>query len=115
MSAWGVLLLCGALAGPRSAPGQDTHALLETLLSNEQGASAHRGRYEYRNEERSDRTGGHLWLEKVVETPEGRVRMLLAEDGHPLSPERVGAERGRLAADVKGSCRVHEARGFAGE
>ena len=79
---------------------QDARALLSTLLGNEQGASAHRGRYFYMSEERSDRTGGRLWTEKVVETPQGRVRMLVAEDGQPISAQRVAAERARLAEDA---------------
>ena len=52
------------------------------------------------NEERSDRTGFHVWQEKVVETPLGRVRILLQEDGKPLSGDRAAAERSRLAADA---------------
>jgi hypothetical protein len=63
-------------------------------MSNEELAGLHRDHYAYLSKERSDRTGGHLWTEKVVETN------LLAEDGQPLSPERVGQERGRLAAIV---------------
>jgi hypothetical protein len=98
-----LLLACGwGGLGPGLGQGwaQDVHVLLTTLLSNEQGASAHRGRYTYMSEERSDRTGGHLWTERVVETPQGRVRLLLAEDGQPLSPQRAAAERARLAQDA---------------
>jgi hypothetical protein len=51
----------------------------------------------YMSEERSERTGEHLWHERVVETSVGKVRLLLAEDGKPLSPERAAAERARLA------------------
>ncbi len=54
----------------------------------------------YLSQERSDRTGGHLWKEKVVETNAGTVRMLIAEDGKPLNPERLGRERARLAAII---------------
>ncbi len=98
MKVWmvGALLLMAA----GMARGQDAHTLLTTLLENEQGASAHRGRYSYMNEERSDRTGGKLWTEKVVETPVGRVRLLVAEDGQPLNEARTIAERNRLANDV---------------
>jgi hypothetical protein len=49
------------------------------------------------SEERSERTGGHLWTERVVETAMGKVRLLVAEDGKPLSAERQAAERARLA------------------
>jgi hypothetical protein len=79
---------------------QDAHKLLATLVDNEQGASLHRGRYQYMSEERSDRTNGHLWTEKVVETPAGRVRLLLQEDGQPISEARTAAERNRLASDA---------------
>jgi hypothetical protein len=92
--AWALLLVAGV------GRAQDSHTLLATLLANEQGASAHRGRYFYMNEEWSDRTGGHLWTERVVETPVGRVRLLVAEDGQPLGEARAEAERRRLANDV---------------
>jgi hypothetical protein len=92
------LLLAFGAGGVGQA--QDSRALLTTLLANEQGASAHRGHYFYMNEERSDRTGGRLWLEKVVETVPGRVRMLVAEDGQPLNADRLAAEKARLAEDA---------------
>jgi hypothetical protein len=74
--------------------------IVSTLLTNEQNASKHRDHYEYISNERSERTGGHLWTEKVVETDTGKIRMLIAEDGNPLSPEQIAEERGRLAAIV---------------
>ena len=94
----GWVVVAAGLVG--TARAQDAHELLTVLLRNEEGASAHRGHYEYMSEERSDRTGGRLWREKVVETPVGRVRFLLAEDGQPIDADRVAAERGRLAQDV---------------
>ena len=74
--------------------------IITTMLANEDAAALHKDHYEYLSQERSERTGGHLWTEKVVETDAGKVRMLLAEDGTPLSPERVAEERGRLAEIV---------------
>ena len=74
--------------------------IVTTVMSNEESAGLHRDHYAYISNERSDRTGGHLWTEKVVETNAGKVRFLLDEDGQPLSPDRVGQERGRLAAIV---------------
>ena len=53
-------------------------------------------KYMYLSEERSERTGGHLWNERVVETAMGKVRLLLAEDGKPLSAERQAAEKPKL-------------------
>jgi hypothetical protein len=70
------------------------------MLANENSASLHRDHYSYISKERSERTGGHLWTEKVVETDVGKVRILIEEDGQPLSPERASQERGRLAAIV---------------
>jgi len=80
--------------------GADAKQIVATMLSNEDLALRRPNRYTYISEERSDRTGGHLWREKVVETGAGKVRMLLDEDGKPLPPERVSAERGRLAQIV---------------
>jgi hypothetical protein len=74
--------------------------IVATLLANEDAASRHRDHYMYLSQERSDRTGGHLWTEKVVETSAGMIRMLIAEDSKPLSPERLARERARLAAIV---------------
>jgi hypothetical protein len=74
--------------------------IVDTLVANEDLAARHRDHYTYTSIERSERTGGHLWKEKVVETDVGKIRMLLAQDGQPLSPERVAQERGRLAAIV---------------
>jgi hypothetical protein len=74
--------------------------LITSMMNNENSAAEHKDHYCYLSKERSDRTGGHLWTEKVVETNAGKIRMLLAEDGQPLSPERTAEERGRLAAIV---------------
>lgn len=93
------LLLASSLGGLR-AGAQDSKTWMNKLVQNEESANGVRGRYEYMSEERSDRTGGHLWVERVVETPVGRVRLLLAEDGQPISGDRVAAERARLAKDA---------------
>jgi hypothetical protein len=74
--------------------------IITTMMNNENEAALHKFHYSYISKERSDRTGGHLWTEKVVETSFGKMRMLLAEDGQPLSPERIAEERGRLAVIV---------------
>jgi hypothetical protein len=47
-------------------------------------------------QERSPRTGGHLWMERVVEVDEGKVARLLKVDGVPLSTEAAAAEQRRL-------------------
>ena len=97
------------LASPLFGAGASTAAppeagsakqIVATMLANEDVAAQHKGHYAYLSKERSDRTGGHLWTEKVVETNVGKVRMLLREDGQPLSPQRIAQERGRLAGVV---------------
>src|SRR6266436_6383310 len=71
--------------------------VVDTMLTHEGNPAEHRLKYMYLSEERSERTGGHLWTERVVETPMGKVRLLLAEDGKSLSAERQAAERAKLA------------------
>lgn len=71
--------------------------IVDTMLTHEADPAEHRLRYMYLSEERSERTGGHLWTERVVETEKGKVRLLLAEDGKPLSEGRQAAEKARLA------------------
>jgi len=72
-------------------------SLVAAMVAHEQQAERHRDRFAYLSEERSERTGGHLWRERVAETAQGKVRFLIAEDGQPLSTERMAQERGRLA------------------
>jgi hypothetical protein len=57
--------------------------------------------YTYTSKERSERTGGKLWTEKVVEAPLGHVRKLVAVDGVPLTAEQEAQERGRLATVLR--------------
>jgi hypothetical protein len=85
----------GGCAGLRaeSAP----HDLVAKMVANEDLAEQHRDHYRYLSKERSERTGGHLWTERVAETSAGKVRMLIAEDGQPLTGERLAAERARMA------------------
>jgi hypothetical protein len=70
--------------------------VVETMLVHEGDPGEHRNRYRYVSEERSNRTGGHLWTERVVETAMGKVRLLIAVDGQPLSAERAAEEKARL-------------------
>ena len=76
------------------------------MLTHEGDPAEHRLKYMYLSEERSERTGGHLWTERVVETPMGKVRLLLAEDGKPLSPERQAAEKAQIEEYCGASRRV---------
>ena len=95
----GLLAAC-AVRGQSADVARSSDAarrIVDTMLTHEGDPGAHRLKYMYLSQERSDRTGGHLWTERVVQTGMGKVRLLLAEDGKPLSPERQAAERARLA------------------
>jgi hypothetical protein len=81
-------------------PPKTPLALVQEMVAHEDDDSAHRDRYEFVSKERSERTGGHLWTERVVETSQGRVRRLIAVDGQPVSAERDHQERARLQAIV---------------
>ena len=87
------LMVTGVL---RAQSSNDARRIVDTMLAHENDPAEHRHKYMYVSEERSDRTGGRLWTERVVETSAGKVRLLLAEDGKPLSPDRVAAEKERL-------------------
>lgn len=74
--------------------------VVKAMIAHEDDNAAHKDTYEFLSKERSDRTGQHVWTERVVETSFGRVRFLLAVDGRPLNAEQEARERGRLAAIV---------------
>lgn len=71
------------------------------MAANEVAARRQEIRYSYLAEERSLRTGGHLWKEKVVETAQGPLHRLLAIDGRTLSPAEADAENERIAELVR--------------
>jgi hypothetical protein len=99
-----LVLLAGAVRAQSADVPRGSDAarkIVDTMLSHEGDPAEHHLKYMYLSEERSERTGGHLWTERVVETEKGKVRLLLAEDGKPLSAERQAAERTRLA-DIVG-------------
>jgi hypothetical protein len=87
------LLAAGGLRAQSSSVARQD---VDTMLAHETAAAEHRNRYMYLSEERSDRTGGHLWKERVVETAVGKVRVMVAEDGQPLTGSRLEAEKARL-------------------
>lgn len=91
----------------------DAAGMISTLVSHETAAADHRGFYMYLSEERSDRTGGHAWTERVAETRWGKVHYLIAEDGKPLSADRVAAEKARVegeGADPEGFKKAEASR-----
>jgi len=83
-----------AVQADESVSPRNPQQLLHDMIEHE--GLPHTDLYEYTSDERSDRTGGHLWTERVVETGKGKIRRLIGEDGNPLSPERMAAERKRL-------------------
>ncbi len=83
-------------AGADEAEPRSPQQLVSEMLAHEE--QPHKDCYEYLNQERSDRTGGHVWMERVVETSKGKLRLLLAEDGKPLSADRLREERVKLDA-----------------
>jgi len=95
------VLICLTAAGGLCAQSSiSAKKVVDTMLTHENDPAEHRNRYIYLSEERSERTGGHLWRERVVETSMGKVRLLLAEDGKQLSAARAAAERAKLAEIV---------------
>ena len=93
-----------AAAATANAPvaGTDpaTVNVVTAMVQAEKRARHDRTFFRYTSEERSSRTGGHLWRENVVETPAGLLRRLIAVDGQPLSQDRAAAEDRRIAALV---------------
>jgi len=113
MKSFGVGMLAVALAfgpGSRAASvdgGQEVNiaqmdgkSLITMVASREAEASHHRGYYMYLSVERSERTGGHEWTERMAETSWGKVKYLLAEDGKPLTGGRLAAERARIEEEA---------------
>jgi hypothetical protein len=88
------------LAQPKPARPLTPLQVVKAMVANEEQARQHRTFFRYTSVERSARTGGHLWTEKVAETPDGLLRRLIAEDSKPLSPDRAAAEDRRIAALV---------------
>jgi hypothetical protein len=85
-----VLALLAATAWP-----QET-SLIEKVAANEVAARKGRPHYFYVSEERSARTGGHLWKENVVETTDGPLRRLIAIDNRRLTAAEAQAEQRRV-------------------
>jgi hypothetical protein len=86
--------------------------LVQKMVTVENAEALRKGRFEYLSKERSERTGGQLWTERVVETSAGKVRRLVEADGKPLTAEQVAAEKAKLdgiAADPEGFRRRSQA------
>jgi hypothetical protein len=93
-------LALALLAGVMHAQALPTFAtpqqLVNAMVVQERESAAKHELYDYISVEKSDRTGGHTWTERVVETSLGKVRMLLAIDGKPLDAAQQQAEHDRL-------------------
>jgi len=88
------LSLALALIAATASPQQT--GLIEKVAANEIAARQTRPQYFYVSEERSVRTGGHLWKENVAETTDGPIRRLIAIDNKPLTSDEAEAEQRRI-------------------
>ncbi len=97
-------LAAGVLAFLTHAAGgfaqEPAEALAARALGNELHQIDQGQHYSCMSEERSSRTGGHLWVEKLVQTEEGEVHRLLSVDGSPLSPAKAKEEDERIQKGV---------------
>lgn len=91
---WGRVVIALALLAPSAWPQQPS--LIEKVAANEVAARKTKPHYFYVSEERSVRSGGHLWKENVVETTDGSLRRLIAIDNKPLTPDEAAAEQRRI-------------------
>lgn len=94
---FGLLLIAWPAVFHGQQTSLDPRQMVQVMVQHELAAAEHRGRYLYLVQERSERTGGHLWSERQAETQWGTLRYLTAEDGKPLSSERTAEEKARLA------------------
>lgn len=96
LKAWLVYTIGGAGLFAQLPPQVPANQAVHQMVQAESIAMKNRQHFLYRREERSARTRGHLWEELVVETPEGRMHRLIAEDGKPLTAEQGRAEEARI-------------------
>jgi hypothetical protein len=102
-----VVMMGAGRLSVRAADVQSAGAkeLVQKMVAVEDAEALRKGRFVYLSKERSERTGGQLWTERVVETSAGKVRRLVAANGQPLTAEQAAAERAKLdgiAADPEG-------------
>ncbi|MBB5319228.1 hypothetical protein [Tunturibacter empetritectus] len=80
----------------RAQSNESLSNVVRSVVSAEREASSQRPPFLYTSIETSDRTKGHVWTERVADIWEGRLRYLIAEDGHPLSASRRAEEIARI-------------------
>ena len=90
------VILCARLSAQVDQPVSALQ-IVNQMLQAESAAWRNRQHFQYRNEERSNRTNGRLWDELVVETSDGSMQRLISEDGKPLSDNQKIAEDQRIA------------------
>lgn len=100
-----ILLAVSSYLAAACLPAQDRSSapaaeIVNQMLRTEIAAYKSREYFLYRQKARSARTKGHLWEEVVVETPEGQMHRLLAQDGRALSIEEQKAEDDRITSLV---------------
>jgi hypothetical protein len=93
---WSIVVLFSLLPlASMPANAQSANVLMQ-MAHNEKTARAQERHFSYFSEERSTRTGGHLWKQKVIETDDGALRRLLAVDGKPLTAAQSQSEDRRI-------------------
>lgn len=97
------------LAGPFALAQQPAADLVAKALAREKPVKNATEPTAFLSHERSTRTSGHLWIERVVETPDGDLRRLLSVDGRPITPAMAKAEEERLAHIVAHPDAFHKA------
>jgi hypothetical protein len=88
-------IVCMSLAAQVRQPLSAVQTVNQ-MVQAETAAWRNRQHFLYRNEERSNRTNGHLWDELVVETSDGPMQRLIFEDGKTLSNSQKKAEDKRI-------------------
>jgi hypothetical protein len=85
-------IACAHLSAQESQP-LSASQIVHQMVQAESAAWKTRQHFLYRNHERSIRTDGRLWDEIVVETSDGSMQRLIAEDGKPLPDSQEQAEQ----------------------
>jgi hypothetical protein len=100
---------CVALTSVMLVPmcGAEAPPIIAMMAANELASRQHAGHFSYTSEEKSERTGMHVWREHVVEVGDGMLRRLVAVDGRALSPAETQAETQRLETLVRNPAEFH--------
>lgn len=81
--------------------GQPTlRDMVQSVVVAERQASWRKPPFLYTSIEKSERTNGQVWTERVADIPQGKLRYLVAIDGLPLSRDRRAEEIARVRANV---------------